>query len=387
VPVTEAIFTPAELAEVHAYHQPLYWKAALDDAVTVGVSLLLLRFAVRPLWAACERVKLRSSVLERMWRGPGWAPALLFAMAWVALTTVIYLPLDVWFGYVHEHRFGLSRQTPASFALDHLKDLGITATAVGALAFGLFGLARRMPRWWAVLGAAGAVALLLSTALDPYRARVYFEQTPLPAGELRERINALMARAGVDFRDVLVEHTSGKSVRVQAYFAGTGPTRTIVLNDSLLQHLTTDEILAVVAHEAGHVGEPRWPQAIGSAAALVLFLFAVDRLLKWVARRGLWGVTEPADLRALPLVMLVFSVATSAVKPLSAAFSRERERQADLYALRLTGAPDAFASMLRKAARVNKMDPDPPRWVVWKGRTHPSVGERLEAIARGDWRR
>src|SRR5439155_12865070 len=122
-----------------------------------------------------------------------------------------------------------------------------------------------------------------------------------------------------------------------------------------------------------------------SAATLFAFLFAVDRLLRWVARRGYWGVAEPADVRALPLVMLMFSLGGLLASRVSAAFSRERERQADLYGLRLTEGPDAFARMLVKAARVNKSDPDPPRWIVLMGRSHPSTRERLEAIESGEW--
>ncbi|MBK7858290.1 MAG: M48 family metalloprotease [Archangiaceae bacterium] len=382
--MTEAIFTAEQLAEIRAYHQPHYVWGALGEVVNLAVGLVMLRFVVRPLYARCERVKLPSRVLTRMWSGEGWAAALAFSCAYFAITTLLYLPLDVYFDYLHEHAYGLSKHTPASFALDYGKGVLISIAALGALTFGLFGLARRVRHWWALLGAAGAVVLLFSSALDPYRARIYFGQQPLQPGELRERITALMRQANIDFRDVLVEDNSRATVRLQAYFAGRGPTRTIVLNKSLLENLSTDEILAAVAHEAGHVSESRWPATFASAAALFAFLFAVDWLLRWVARRGFWGVTEPADIRALPLVLLVFGLCTAVAKPVSAAFSRERERQADQYGLTLTQHPDAFTSMLVKAARVNKMDPEPPWWVTLKGRTHPSIRERLDAVAA--WR-
>ena len=111
-------------------------------------------------------------------------------------------------------------------------------------------------------------------------------------------------------------------------------------------------------------------------------MFCIDVLLRWVAKRGFWGVTERADIRALPLVFIMFWLGTTLATPVSAAFSRERERKADAYGLELTGNREAFASMLTKAARVNKMDPDPPRWIVLKGRTHPTIRERLDAVER-----
>jgi STE24 endopeptidase len=369
--VPEPIFTPDQLAEIQAYHWPHYVWGAVGDAVNLVVAILLMRFAVRPLFARCARL-------------PGGAigPSVAFALAYYALTSLLYLPLDVGFDYVLEHRFGLSNDTPTTFAVDWLKGHGLHALALTALAVGLFGLARRVRLWWAVLGSVGAIVLLFSAALDPFRDAIYFKQTPLPAGELREQITALMAKAGIEVGDVLVEATSRSTVKLGAYFAGSGPTRRIVLNDTMLKTLTVDETLAAVAHEAGHVHESRWPGAIASALTLLALLFGVDRLLKLVARRRWWGVEQPADIRALPLVMTAFSLCALVAQPVSAAFSREREREADRYALRLTQNPEAFRSMLVKAAQVNKMDPDPPRWVELKGRTHPSIRERLEAIDR-----
>lgn len=378
--MTEAIFTPEQLAEIRDYHRVYYLWGAVGPFVNFGLAVLILRFVVRPLYARCERVKIPSRVLSRMWNGDGWAAALAFAFAYSALTAALYLPLDIYFDYVHEHAFGMSKHTPVTWATDFAKGFVLGTGAYGALTFGLFGLARRLPRWWLVLGCVGAVVLLFSAAIDPYRARVFYDQKPLPAGELRDRITALMAKAEIDFKDVLVEDNSRATVRLQAYFAGKGPTRTIVLNQSLLQNLTHDEILAAVAHEAGHVNEWRWPGTIASALTLIAFLFGVDRLMRLAARRGWWGMTEPADIRVLPLVFVVFSLATTFVKPVAAVVSRARETSADLYGLELTKNAEAFSMMLVKAARVNKMDPDPPRWVVWKGRSHPSIRERLETV-------
>jgi STE24 endopeptidase len=371
--VAEPIFTPEQLAEIQAYHWPHYVWGAVGDVVNLCIALLLMRFLVRPLYTRCARVP-----------GGVWGPTLAFALSYYALTSLLYLPLDVWFDYVLEHRFGLSNDTPSSYALDYAKGHGLHALALSALAVGLFGLARRVRIWWALLGGVGAIVLLFSAALDPFRDAVYFTQTPLPAGELRDRITALMAKAQIEVGDVLVEGTSRSTVRIGAYFAGSGPTRRIVLNDSMLKQLTTDEMLAAVAHEAGHVHESRWPGALASAFTLIAFLFGVDRLLRLVSRKRWWGVEQPADIRSLPLVMTVFSLCAVIAAPISAAFSREREHQADVYALELTKNPDAFASMLVKAARVNKMDPDPPPWVTLKGRTHPSIRERLDAVE--DWK-
>ncbi|MCP3142722.1 M48 family metalloprotease [Pyxidicoccus xibeiensis] len=393
----EPLFTAEQLAEIHAYHLPYYIRAAVNPFVRLGLLALLLGVLVQPLYrgahglaAALERRLgfLRTApvsraffrVMDRLWGEPGWGAAVLFALSVDLFEKLVYLPVDVWFEYTLEHRHGLSNYTPATFAWDMLKGHLLVAVAIASLVIGMYGLARRTRHWWLLLGVPMSLVLLVSSALDPYRDMLYFDKKPLPEGALRTRITQTMEQAEIPFANVMVEETSVASRRVQAYFAGQGPTRTIVLNDVILQELSEDEVLAAVAHEAGHVHEPKWPGRIASSFALLVLLFVMDRLLRLSASRGWFGTTRFADIRTLPLIsVLLFSVSLLG-NPISGAFSREREREADRYALRLTGDVEAFRRMLVKAARVNKMDPAPPRWVVLRGMSHPPIGERLAAL-------
>lgn len=382
----EPLYSPAELAEIAAYHAPRYTASLIDFIVTPIALLLMVVFLTEPLWRWASRVgerfeqRARLTVPSRLWGGSGWAAALLFAWTFFGLYALLDLPVEIGFGYFHEHAHGLSRTTPWVFAVDLLKGKLLFAGALGALVFGLFGLARRTERWWWLLGVACAGVLLVSSAIDPYRSRVYVEQTPLEAGALRSRITALMEQAGIDFRDVLIEHTASRTVRLQAYFAGTGPTRTIVLSDSLIETLTPEEVLATVAHEAGHVNEARWPSRLSAAAMLLGFLFLVEQVFRRSAARRWFGVERRADARTLPVIVLGFTFGLMLGNPISGAISREREYAADRYAITLTGDVGTFRAMLRKAARTNKMDPEPPRWAVLRGMSHPPIGERLAAL-------
>jgi len=384
----EPIYSAQELPEIQAYHQPRYVSSCVEYTLTPVLLIVLLRFAVRPLWRVSERAGSRvegaSPVLTRvptkLWKGPGWAAALIFAVLFFGLYSLFSLPTDVWFGYFHEHAHGQSRTSPAVFILDTLKANTIFMIALGSMVFGLFGLARRTRHWWWLLGISASALMLVSTALDPYRSRVFVDQTSLAPGPLRDRITALMEQAHVEFADVKVDQTASRSVYLQAYFAGTGPTRTIVLNDSLLSGLSEEEVLAAVAHEAGHIHEPRWIGRLGTAIALVLFLGAIEWLFLSSVRRGWFGILERADVRTLPILLLGFAVILMLGTPVSGAVSREREYAADRYAIELTRDPVAFRSMLRKAARTNKMDPNPPRWAVLRGMSHPPIAERIAAV-------
>jgi STE24 endopeptidase len=397
----EPIFTPEQLAGIKAYHLPYYIRNAVSPLMTVGFLALVLGPLNGPFFRLSRAVAawldgrftfLRTApgsraffrVMDKLWGEPGWGTAVFFALCVDLSFKLLLLPLDIYFGYILEHRYGMSAYTPLAYALDSLKGLLADTLATGSLVLGLYGLARFLPRrwrWWLVLGVPVSLLMLVSAALDPYRGRVYFDQAPLEAGTLRTRLTGLMARADITFADVVVEKTSVASKRVQAYFAGQGATRTIVLNDVMLKEFTEDEILAAVAHEAGHANESKWPGRIASSLAMVAFLFVIDWLLRLAATRSWFGATRFADIRTLPLLWLLLFIVMTASAPLSAAFSREREREADRYALRLTNDPATFRRMLVKAARVNKIDPEPPQWIVIKGMTHPPVGERIADIS------
>jgi STE24 endopeptidase len=392
----EQIFTAEELARIDAYHFPRYVWSALSPVLYLLVLGLMSWRVAAPLYrlaqAASTRLAQRlafmrrlpvlragPALLEKLWGGPGWAAALLFAVMQIGLLVVLWFPADVYFGYVREHRFGLSNYTAESFATDYAKSLALTLVATSFLALGVFGLARRLRYWWLVLGVIAGGLLLVSTAIDPYRSRLLFTQHSLEPGTLRSRIEGLMQEAKIEVGDILVEKTSRASIRVQAYFAGQGRTRSIVLNDTILEAMTEDELLAAIAHEAGHVHQPNWYKHLGSAFALLGFLYVVHRIFRRAQQSSWFGDADYADIRTLPGLMLAFYLLTTLARPVSGYFSREREHEADRFAVTLLGQSESFRGMLIKAAKLNLMDPDPPRWTIWRGASHPSIRERLEA--------
>ncbi len=368
--------------ELQAYHQPIY-KAALVDLVLWPLLLIATaRFATNPLHKLARRWSqlIRIPALTRIWKGEEWAETILFALLYFGFFVLVNLPIDLWFGYVREHEFGLSNESLGAFLFDGLKRQLFLVVSVTALAFGLFGLARRTRHWWWMVGIATSLALVVSTAIDPYRARLYVDQTSLPSGTLRSRLTSMLQAAAIPFSDIYVVHTGVKSVRVQAAFAGTGPTRSILLSDTLIDAMTEQEVVLAVAHEAGHVSESRWPGRVLSPLAVFALMGFIEWLFRSSSQRGWFGITVRGDVRVLPLLVLTFDLATSVVTPISAALSRGRELAADQFALQLTGDGDSLSSLLTKLGRINKVDPDPPRWYVLSGVTHPTIVQRVEAI-------
>ena len=372
----DLLFTPAELAEIQAYSSTWYTWFAVRDLFKIGLFAFVLKFGVGALHRTAQRcarwmdarlavvrrvpvLRAFPAALEKLWGEPGWGVAVTFCLLYLLFFEIVYLPINVYLDYFHEHRFGMSNETPAKFALDRLKGLGLVSIASTLLVFGLYGLARRLRPWWLILGVVAGALLLFSAALDPWRAQVYVDQHPLEPGPLRDRVVELMSRAKVEFRDIVVEKTSESSKVVGAYFAGQGPTRTIVLYDNLLQQLGEDEILAAVAHESAHVLEPRWFRRILSSLALIAFLFGIDRLLRLAARRRWFGAERFGDIRTMPLMGMSLYALMLLTQPLTAADSRARERAADQFALELTQNPDAFRRLMINAAAHQQDRPRP----------------------------
>ncbi|HEX8698360.1 MAG TPA: peptidase M48, partial [Myxococcaceae bacterium] len=248
----EPIFTPEQLIEIKEYHFPWYVRSAVLPLVNFGVLLLMLGALNKPFFRFAQTAAARLDsrfgslrtapvsrvffrVFDRLWGGPGWGAAVLFVLALHLSFTLLLAPAEFYFSYVLEHRYGMSNYTPLRYITDTLKGVVTGSLVMACMVFGLYGLARRIKRWWLVLGVPVAVLMLLASILDPYRNRLYFDQTPLEAGPVRTQLTELLARADITFADIVVEKTSVTSKRVQAYFAGQGPTRTIVLNDVILR--------------------------------------------------------------------------------------------------------------------------------------------------------
>jgi STE24 endopeptidase len=321
--------------------------------------------------------------------GDHWiAQAVLGGLAVLLVADLVTLPFAAW-RHAVVARYGLSTQSWGGWTVDLLKSYAVSAV-IGALALlGFYTVTRLAPRWWWALGAAGAAGLvvLLSFILPVLVEPVFNKFTPMEPGPLRTELISLAARDGVPVRDVLVADASRRTRAVNAYVSGLGPTRRIVVYDTLLREATPDEVTSVVAHELGHAKDRdvftgTLTGALGAAAAVVvLYLLGF-----WGALLRAAGVESIAEPRALPLMIAIVTLAGLVAGPAQALVSRRVEARADEHALVLTGDPATFEAMQRRLSAVNLGDPDPPRWEYLYSASHPSTVERMAAArahARG----
>jgi STE24 endopeptidase len=322
--------------------------------------------------------------------GDHWiAQAVLGGLAVVLLVEVITLPFTAW-RHTVVVRYGLSTQSWGGWAVDLLKSWAVGAVIGGLALLGFFAVIRWLPHWWWAAGAAGAAALvvLLSFIVPVLVEPIFNKFTPMAEGPLRTELMTMADRDGVPVRDVLVADASRRTRAVNAYVSGFGPTRRIVVYDTMLNEATPDEVVSVVAHELGHAkdNDVLAGTVIGAVgtAALVIVLYLLG---SWAGLLRLAGITSIAEPRAIGLLIALSAVAGLAAGPAQAFVTRRIEARADAHALALTGDPATFESMQRRLGSVNLSDPDPPAWEHFLFASHPSTVERMAAArahARGE---
>ena len=301
-------------------------------------------------------------------------------------STLASLPFDLYRTFVVEERYGFNRMTPALFARDFAKGMAL-AVAIGApLLLLVFWLLRTTgPLWWLYTWLAWmAFTVVLVVAFPRWIAPLFNRFTPLEEGELRRRIERLLARCGFTASGLFVMDGSRRSSHGNAYFTGFGRTKRIVFFDTLIERLTPDEIEAVLAHELGHFARGHIPRLLTVRFALVLGMLA---LLGW-----LYG--EPAFYQALGLdaphigallagFSLVVPVFTFPFQPLASLMARRQEFEADAFAAQHASAA-SLASALAKLYRDNAatLTPDPLHSLVYD--SHPPAALRIDHLRKAD---
>jgi STE24 endopeptidase len=341
-------FTAEERERAQRYHHPLYRVVVVRQLLVIAVYGLLAGHRITGLgWAG---------------DAAGWAATV------TAAATVATLPLDFWRSFVRERRWQLSTQSLGGWSGDRTKSSLIGLVLVTGAWTGLIALTHVTPSWWPVVAAgAAALAVVILTLLAPLLLEPLFNRfQPLEDQHLAQELRELAERAGAPIRDVLVADASRRTVKANAYVSGLGPTRRVVVWDTLLRSAGERELKLVVAHELGHRRERHIVKgtalAVGAGVAGVLLI------------RLALATPQPADY---PLAALLFTALQLTGLPFAAAVSRRWERTADRYSLELTGDRDAFVETHVALARSNLADLDPPRLAYLLLFTHPTPPERL----------
>lgn len=313
------------------------------------------------------------SALDRALAGRG-VPFLLAAHG---IAGLLHLPLVLYRVFAIEARFGFNRTTPRRF----LADVAKQALLFFLLATPLFWAALAAMRlgWLAAWAGFTAVSALLGWAFPVLVAPRFNRFTPLPEGELKERVRALLARCGFRESGVFVMDASRRSTHSNAYFTGLGSAKRVVLFDTLVERMAPDEVEAILAHELAHHRLGHLVKGFALTAAVSLVAFALLGFLRdrpWFCEA--LGM-RPSDHGTLLLILWVGPVVVWPLRPVAAYLSRRREQAADAFAAKLTGpAPLQRALLKLYADNAANLDPDPLYSAFHDG--HPPPLSRLARL-------
>ena len=361
------------LSRSRAYIPAATREAVVERSVSL-IGLMLLWFFGGFSWLDSLVRQLFDGELAR---GIAYFGAL--ALAYAALS----IPFDAHRTFVTEARFGFNRTTWRTFVADRVKGLALSAVLGGALLAGVLLVLLRAGNiawlvcWLMVVGFSLVVQWLGPAVILPMFNR--FE--PMPDGELRDAIVRYADSVRFPLQNVYLMDGSRRSTRANAYFTGLGRRRRIALFDTLVQKHSTDEIVAVLAHEVGHYRLRHVTKGLvfGAAhAGVALFLLSL-----LVERSGLHQalfVTQPSLYVGLVGFILLYTPIETALSVPANFISRRHEFAADRFAVDTAPTPGSLADALQTLSVVNLTHPNPHRFHVVLNYSHPPLVQRLRAI-------
>lgn len=369
-----------EQINIAAHHKAADYTSTLVrfGALTILFdTVLLLAFTVGGgiQWLSDATVNLTDSLLLQ-----GVAVIVLV----LVLQSILEMPFDLYRTFNIEARFGFNKMTLKLYLLDAVKGTLLGAVLGLPLLFAVLWMMSAMgDLWWLyVWGVWVTFNLLLLFIYPTYIAPMFNKFEPLQDEAQKLRIEALLARCGFESSGLFVMDGSKRSSHGNAYFTGFGKTKRIVFYDTLLQRLSPGEIDAVLAHELGHFKHRHVIKRIAFTFAVSLgFLWVLAQLLhaEWFYL-GM-GVTTQSTAIALLLFFMALPVFTFLLHPLTSAYSRKHEFEADAYAAQQTDANELVNALVKLYQdNAKTLTPDPLYATFYE--SHPPAPIRIAHLQK-----
>lgn len=311
------------------------------------------------------------------------AMSIIFFLFLSVALSLLHLPFGIYRTFNIMAKFGFNRTTPRTFALDHLKSTGLNILITSVIFAAIVPIYDTIPDcfWlvaWAVMS---GFSLFMSYFYSQLIVPVFNKQTPLPEGELRTAIEQFSVKTQFNLKDIYVMDSSRRSTIANAYFTGFGKRKRIVLYDTLIQQLTTDEIVAVLAHEIGHYRHHHTIISIcTSLATSLLTFFLMGLTLKHNLCAGAIGCVASFHVNMYFFYTLYDPIDTI-ISLGSNAISRRHEYQADAFT-RENGYAEQQISALKKLSANSLSNPTPHPLFVFFHYSHPTLVDRIKSLRK-----
>ncbi len=368
----EGIYDETKYKKQQAYKKANYSFGLLSETVSFSIMIVVLfagGFALLNNWIA------------DFTENPTIQSLLFFAVIGVA-SSILSLPFSIYGTFVIEERFGFNKTTPVTFVIDMFKSMLLSVLIGGslmALIIWLYTISGNyfwFYAWLVISGFTIFMTMFYTSLILP----LFNKQTPLEDGELRDAIEAFSVKAGFKLNNVFVMDGSKRSTKANAFFSGLGRRKRIVLYDTLINDLQTDEIVAVLAHEIGHykLKHTLWGTITGVLQmGVILYIFGLIVGSPLLSRA--LGVQEPN----FHIGLLSFGILYTPVSFITGVFmtiiSRKNEYAADAYANQFN-LGDALISGLKTISSNALSNFTPHPMYVFFHYSHPPLLQRINAI-------
>jgi STE24 endopeptidase len=308
--------------------------------------------------------------------------ALLFFGVIGLVSDILSIPFELYDTFVLEEKYGFNKTTLKTFISDKIKGYFLSALVGGAITALIIFFYVNLGEWFWLYAWGLTIAVLLFTLMfyTSFILPLFNKLTPLEEGSLRDAISEYAASVDFKLEDIFVMNGSKRSTKANAFFSGLGPKKKIVLYDTLIEKHTKEELVAVLAHEAGHFKKKHTLQgAIISIIHTGILLFILSLLLDNIYLANALGATRASFHIGLLAFSLLYTPIGIVVGIILNMLSRKNEYEADNFAKK-TFSADALIRALKKLSADNLSNLTPHPAYVFVYYSHPPVLKRIENL-------
>lgn len=308
---------------------------------------------------------------------------LLFFLVLSSANSLISAPFSIYRTFRIENKYGFNTMTPQLWLKDFCKSIILSAMITGILvSVGLWIVQTSPGSWWIWVWGFYLVFSLFMMYISPYVIEPLFNKfTPIEDQALVVQIQRMLQKAGIAVSRVFRMDASKRSRHTNAYFSGIGRVKRIILYDTLLETMNGSEILAVLAHEAGHWKKKHILKMIIAAEIISFFvIYAIFRILQTDFLTDLFLIQQETFFAKIIIIGFLGGILSLPFAPLSSLISRRFEREADRFAFFLTGNNESMTTALIKLSKDNLSNLHPHPLYAAFYYSHPPVVQRIQHL-------
>lgn len=300
-----------------------------------------------------------------------------------ALTGAAYyavnLPLEYYSGFILEHRYDLSNQTPADWLKREIKKMAISFFISIPIVISLYAFIKYWPlQWWFLAAMLWFFISVLLVKFAPLLiVPLFYKYSPIKNSALRDRLVDLATKSGFKAEGVYEIDVSRDTKKANAAVIGLGKQKRIVLCDTLLRNFAGPEIEAVMAHELGHHKRQHSLKLVLFGGISIFISFFITNIFFLKLHSIFWQDLLLRDFESIVLIYAIVAALNIVTLPLHNMFSRKLEKDADQFALEITGNKNAFISTMKKLAGQNLADMTPGKFYEIILYSHPPISKRI----------